>query len=81
MIPKMPVFNDDILKYYDPASYKNCSDNELLSYVTKINKTAKLVIRKEVAHLYTENNLKCCFSYVKRGYNESDPDNAVRYVN
>lgn len=78
MIPTAPIFGDDVMKYYNPPNYRNCSKNELLSFISKRNGTVELVIRKEIVHLYTQNNITCCFSYVRRGYNESDPDNVIR---
>lgn len=79
-IPALDPFDPEILPYYNPSKYINCSKLELLTHVTKEDNVAVLRIRRHLVKDYSEYGVDCCYRYVTRGLDSKDPDSVIKYV-
>ncbi|XP_049823264.1 uncharacterized protein LOC109595943 isoform X2 [Aethina tumida] len=65
-------FNDESMKFYNPVDYIPCRELDLLTYVTKERNVAELHINQTLIPLYSEYEVKCCYSYVTRNPEKGD---------
>lgn len=60
------------MKFYNPVDYIPCRELDLLTYVTKERNVAELHINQTLIPLYSEYEVKCCYSYVTRNSEKGD---------
>nr|CAI5831950.1 unnamed protein product [Callosobruchus analis] len=73
-------FNPEASQFYSSHHHIKCTDEELLTYVTKNDNVARLHINKSVLSLYGHRNVRCCYSNVSRQSESRSPDNLIRVI-
>lgn len=70
-------FNEDAMKFFRPENYESCTDQPLLTYVTKENDVATLHIDNEAMISYAIRGVVCCYAGVIRKISPDEPDDSI----
>ncbi|KAK4875180.1 hypothetical protein RN001_011602 [Aquatica leii] len=77
-IPSLDPYNMEILPYFLPKKYINCTNRTKLSYVTKQDDVAVLHINDAVRYEYSNNSINCCYSGVTSSLHSTTFDTIIK---
>lgn len=81
-IPNVDPYDREVRRFVHAVPHISCSNQQPLTYVTKSEgpndtSTITLNVDKHVIQSYSRTGVQCCYSTIKRGFDEKKPDDAI----
>ncbi|VEN50264.1 unnamed protein product [Callosobruchus maculatus] len=77
-IVDLDPFNPEAIQFHKVEDYVTCTNEELLTYVTKNDNVARLHINMSVLSSHSHKNVHCCYSNITRNLESQAPDDKIK---